>query len=79
MMGFGGFGYGGGYGMGILGWVFQILILIGVVYLVVYLVRSMTHRDNSDHSSRTAKEIAAERYARGEITEEEYRKIRDSL
>lgn len=79
MMGFGGMGYGGGFGMGILGWIFQILILIGAIYLVVYLVRSVTRRDNSNHSLRTAREIAAERYARGEISEEEYRKIRDSL
>lgn len=79
MMGFGGFGYGGGYGMGILGWVFQIIVLIGVAYLILYLVRSFTHRENTTRSSSNAKEIAAQRFARGEISEEEYKKIIDSL
>jgi len=78
MMGFGGFGYGG-YGMGLFGWVIQILVLIGIVYLVVYLVKGLTHRESAKAQRTSAKDIAAERFARGEITEDEYIRIRDSL
>ena len=80
MMGFGGM-YGGyrGFGMGIIGWVLQIAVLIGVVYLVIYLVRSISR--HSDHSprERSALDILAERFARGEISEDEYKRMKDVL
>lgn len=75
-MGFGGFGYGG-YGMGLFGWILQILVLIGIVYLVVYLVKGLTHRESAKAQRTSAKDIAAQRFAR--ITEEEYNSIRNSL
>ena len=79
MMGFGGFGYGTGYGMGILGWVFQLVILVAVISVIVYLVRSFSNRNDTIRNKPDAKEIAADRYARGEITREEYKHIRDNL
>ena len=79
MMGFGGFGYGTGYGMGILGWVFQLVILVAVISVIVYLVRSFSYRNDTIRNKPDAKEIAAKRYAQGEITKEEYKHIRDNL
>jgi uncharacterized membrane protein len=79
MMGFGGFGYGTGYGMGILGWVFQLVILVAVISVIVYLVRSFSYRNDTIRNQPDAKEIAAKRYAQGEITREEYKHIRDNL
>jgi len=75
MMGFGGFSYG----MGMAGWIFPIIFVFGSFYLISYLVRSQTHKNNLSDDSSNAREIASQRYARGEITEEEYKRIRDNL
>ncbi len=74
--GFGGYGLMGGY----IGLIFNIAIMIGIVFLVVWAVRQFT-RGNTGASyggniaaapRQTAKEILAERYARGEISRDEY-------
>lgn len=70
-----GHGYGFGmYGMGAAMWIGWILILIVIAALVVLLVRG-TSRGSAgaaDTASR-AREILEERYARGEISTDEYR------
>lgn len=76
MMGYGGFGYGGG--MGLFGGLFGLLVVAGIVYLVVYITRSPRHHGYSG-ANTSAREIAAQRYARGEITEEEYQRIINNL
>lgn len=76
MMGYGGFGYGGG--MGLFSGLFGLILIAGVVYLVIYLVGSPRHHDDSGSVS-SAREIAAQRFARGEITEEEYERIIKNL
>lgn len=84
MMGFGygmmgGFGRLGG-GFGWIGWIFQLVILIAVIYLVVYAIRRFTPRDRyHSHSSNDALQILAERFARGEISAEEYKRMKDQL
>lgn len=76
-----GFGYGGmGFGgFGILGMVVQIVVLIGIIWLVVYLVKHFSQGQASDTRTHNAQEIVAQRFARGEISEEEYKKMRDML
>ncbi len=65
---------GGGFGlMGIGMILFGLLVLAGL-----YLVFS-GYRPNWHSRSDSALAIARERYARGEITQEEYEKIRKSL
>ena len=66
--------------MGIFGMLFGLLLLgglvVGVVLLVVWAVRlsgsSATVIPKAIVSSRTAREILDDRYARGEITREQY-------
>ena len=66
--------------MGMFGMLFGLLLLgglvIGVVLLVVWAVRqsgsSGTVIPKTAVSSRTARQILDDRYARGEITREEY-------
>lgn len=69
MMGF-------GYGMGIWGWFINLIVIVGIIFLVVKLMTGTEHSKNRD---KPADQIAAERYARGEISEEEYRRIKETL
>ena len=72
---------GNGSGMG-WGWIFWLLMLVGIVLVIVVVVRAVsgdrrdedTTRATSGQSGRSrAREILDERYARGELTTEEYR------
>ena len=72
-------GYGYGFGSMAWGWwLFGALILAGVVVLVVLLVRMVGARQGPDASQAAAaqrseaRRILDERYARGELTTEEY-------
>ncbi len=78
--GYGGWGMGsgmmGGYGMGWIGdilmIVFWILIIVGLVFLIKWLIQS-TGRDKAIGSGgNRSLEILKERYARGEIDKEEF-------
>ncbi len=82
MMGSFGSGFGG---FGLVGLLFNIAIIIGVVLLVVWVVRQFSRPNNSGsqdtpHKSMagatlSAREIVDIRYARGELTREEYQNI----
>jgi putative membrane protein len=85
--GYGGWGMGsgmmGGYGMGWLGSilmiVFWILILVGLVFLIKWLIQS-TGRDKATESGgNRSLDILKERYARGEIDKEEFETKRKDL
>jgi len=73
-----------GYWYGGLGWigmvinlVISVALIIGLVFLVIWIVKQL----NNNNSGRTlynapsAVEIAKERYAKGEITREEFQKL----
>ena len=74
-----------GSGMGGMGlmWIFGLLVLVGVIMLIVVLVKALSGRspnttvpDNSrgpGAGGGRAREILEERYARGELSTEEYR------
>lgn len=73
---------GPGGGMGWM-WLWWLLILLGSAALAVGLVRVWRPRSGGDSdtvpSVSTARQILDERFARGEITEEEYRARRKAL
>jgi putative membrane protein len=87
MRGFGGFGgmMGGGLGwVGMLiGLVVTIAVIVGVIVLVVWLVRRTSKSAPVSvvptAPNQAAKDIASARYARGEITREEYQQILTDL
>lgn len=76
---------GGGLGMGV-GWLFGLLMLAGVVALVVVGVRAARGGIGGSSSGPTTAERSAgvrqileQRYARGELSTEEYHERREYL
>lgn len=72
--GFGGFGLMGGF----IGLLFNVVILVGIVLLVVWAVQQFSSSTRSSaptaspNQTLSAREILDIRYARGELTREEY-------
>ena len=78
------FGYGGFVWIGmILGLVVTIALIIGFVYLVVWAVHRMSgnsvYAQFSNSTELTAKEMAKVRYAKGEISREEYKRLSSGI
>ncbi len=65
---------GGGNGrVWLWGGLMVLLIVLGAVLVVGFVLRSQAHRDAPTAPTQKAREILAERFARGEIDTEEYR------
>ena len=92
MMGYGGMmgyafgnrfgnGFGNGFGSTVdLWWVLgfgllRVLLVVGIIILVIRMFK----RNNNSYSSSKAIEILKQRYAVGEINEEEYKKKMEAL
>lgn len=77
MMGLHGFG-----GMGLLGgWIglfFNLAIIVGIVILLVWAVKRFTS-NNLPSGGQTPREIVQARYARGEITRDQYQQMLGDL
>lgn len=69
MHGFGGYGLGMGFGS-----IFMILFWAVIIYLLFTLLRS-----NTRQSSDSAIEILRERYAKGEISKEQFEQMKKEL
>ncbi|WP_322506875.1 SHOCT domain-containing protein [Anaerolinea sp.] len=54
-------------------------VLVGLVLLVVWAVRRLSKGSFHSISSQSARDIAQARYARGEISREEYQQIISDL
>jgi putative membrane protein len=74
MHGFGMMGFFGGW----IGLLFNLAILAGIVVLIVWAVRRFTG-GASTPSFQTPREILQARYARGEITREQYQQMLQDL
>ena len=81
MMGWGGYG-GYGMGMGIVGGLFMLLfwglIIVGSVLLVRWLW-DQTHHGSGSGAAEAPMDILKRRYARGEITKEDYDRMKQDL
>ena len=75
MMGFG--------GLGLIGLLFNLVIIVGIVVLVVWAVRRFTNGTSNwnqlSSGSQSPREILQARYARGEITREQYQQMLSDL
>ncbi len=80
MCGWGGNGWMMNGGWGWVGWIITAVVLVlifaALIAAVVFGVRYFSsggHRDLGGHQTRGAEDVLAERFARGEIDEDEYR------
>jgi putative membrane protein len=73
----------GGWGMGWFGGIFMIvfwiLILVGLVFLIKWLIQSTSRGQAGGSSSNRALEILKDRYARGDIDKSEFEEKRKVL
>lgn len=69
----------GGYGMWGFGSVFMMLVFLGFIGLVVYWAANSAVKNALKSGSSSALEILKIRYAKNEITAEEYRKMQEDL
>ncbi|MBM3143825.1 MAG: hypothetical protein FJ010_02415 [Chloroflexi bacterium] len=89
MMGPGLFGCCGGWGsFGSYGWIGMILnlvltvaVIVGIVWLLIWLVRRVGAggSPNTNAGGQSPREIVQARYARGEITREQYLALLEDL
>lgn len=77
------FGHGGGWLAIIIGLLVLVMIIIGIIALAVWAVRRLSGNSGGSHltqkSGNSAREIVQTRYARGEISREEYLMILSEL
>ncbi|MGA1845457.1 SHOCT domain-containing protein [Deferribacter abyssi] len=76
-------GFGGGYGFGFLGvfnMIIWLVILIAVIYAIFYLIKGLGSNKNIEKSSsHEALNTLKQRYAKGEITREEFLNMKRDL
>lgn len=71
----GNYGYGMGYGGMFLGLLFWIIIIV-VAYV---LIKKIMEQNKSQGQVKSGLDIAKERYAKGEITKEEFEEMKERL
>ncbi len=67
-----------GWGMGF-GWIWMILFWGLVIAGIVYIVKALSRRAGRSWQEETPLDILKKRYAKGEITKEEFERMKDDL
>ena len=70
--------YGFGWGWWILGGIIMIIFWGGLIALVVWGIKKLTERSTPAHKQGPL-DVAKDRYARGEITREQFEQIKKDL
>jgi putative membrane protein len=73
-----GYGMFGGQFMWV-GMLLHLLLVVGIILLVIWLIKKLTQPKHVNVESSAAIEIIKERYAKGEITKEEFENLRKDL
>jgi putative membrane protein len=69
----------GNYGMGGGGMIFMFLFWVLIIVAAIYLIKSITSKGGGSPSAESADEILRKKYAKGEISREEFEKIKKDL
>jgi putative membrane protein len=69
----------GGWLMMVLVVVFWVLVIVGLIYLVKWLISQTRNESGSQYGQGTALDILKKRYARGEISKAEFEEIKKDL
>jgi len=64
---------------GIVGILINVMMLVTILYIVVLIIRSFLSKDKSNRDTSDSLEIVKRKLALGEITEEEYHRMKDIL
>ena len=78
------YGHMGGLGFGF-GWIFMLLFWVLLIGAIVFLVRGFSghgcgyFRDEQKPKEKTALNILKERYAKGEISKDDFEKIKKDV
>jgi putative membrane protein len=67
-------GWGGGYGYGLIHMAVSLAVIVGLVFLVIWAVRTMSGANTHALAGRRSAglDVLEERYARGEVNRDEY-------
>ncbi len=68
--------YVGGMGFG---WIYMIVFWAAVIAAIVYLVKFVENKSGSDPWLENPLDALKRRYAKGEITKEEFKRVKDDL
>jgi putative membrane protein len=86
MFGYGmmdGYGYGGmGLWGGLIGMIFNVAIIVAIIWLIVWAVRRFSNGPmhwNQAAGGQSPRDILQVRYARGEITRDQYQQMLKDL
>lgn len=72
-------GFGGMGGMGPMGGLIMLLFWVLIIGGIVWLIVALTRNRGVERSSSSALDLLKERYARGEINQEEYEQKKRDL
>jgi putative membrane protein len=77
-------GTGFGMGFGLIGLLFMLIFWGGLILLAVWLVRALFSSNrgsdpNASGKNQTARQILDQRYARGEISREQYETMKQDI
>ncbi len=67
-----------GFGMGF-GWIWMIILVIIILAGIYFFTTGFAQERRAPHTSTNSLEILKQRYAKGEITEEEFKRIKKEL
>lgn len=69
----------GEYGMGGGGMIFMVLFWVVIIVGAIYLIKLLAGKGSNNAQAESAEEILKKRYAKGEISQEEFEKIKKDL